>query len=45
MSDEQPSRPTDSYAANPDRTERILFFVTVGALLVVALVVVIVLLF
>ena len=45
MSDERANRPTDSYAANPDRSERILFFLTVGALLVVALVVVIILLF
>lgn len=31
---EQEPRSTESYDANPDRNERILFFLTVGALLV-----------
>lgn len=44
MTAERPNRPTDSYAAYPDRTERILFFLTVGVFVICALIVILFLL-
>lgn len=44
MTVDRPKSPPERFAAEPDRSERILFFLTVGAFLVVALIVLIVLL-